>query len=81
MFNLKISVLINLLLENVVRRYNFPPLKIKSRCENRLQTLSAEDDKEGVFVEERKKYGGNRKKMRKRERERKPTSSYNLYTL
>jgi hypothetical protein len=46
-----------------------------------LQTLSAEDDKEGVFVEERKKYGGNRKKMRKRERERKPTSSYNLYTL
>jgi hypothetical protein len=41
LFNSEISVLINLLLENIVRRYNFPPLKIKSRCESRLQTLSA----------------------------------------
>jgi hypothetical protein len=70
LFNSEISVLINLLLGNVARRYNFPPLKIKSRCENRLQTLSADDDKEGIFVEERKKCGGKRKKMRKRERER-----------
>lgn len=54
----------------MVRRYNFPPLKIKSRCENRLQTLSTDDDKEGILVEERKKYRRKKNEMKKKERER-----------
>lgn len=50
-----------------------------------MQTLSTDDDKEGILVEERKKYRRKKnemkKKERERERERKSTSSCNLYTL
>jgi len=52
----EISVLINLLLQNKVGRYNFPPFKIKSGSENRLRTLSADEGEEkgvGLLAEER----------------------------
>jgi len=69
-----IFVLINLLLENKVGRYNFPPFKIKSGSENRLRTLSADDGEEkgvGLLAEKRERdvgMGWGRRKMRKNER-------------
>jgi hypothetical protein len=51
LLNAEISILINLLLENIVRPYNFPAFKIESRCENRVQTLSTDSDKDSRDVE------------------------------
>ena len=85
-----ISVLINLLLENKVGRYNFPPFKIKSGSENRLRTLSAVDGEEkrvGLLAEERERERDRKREMWGREMENekewesKSTSSRNLYTL